>query len=82
MTLTLSRSRGLTLTLLLTPLPLPNPGTWYSDDQEFDHELITHLRNAAIGLVQREVQATVAQVLRLPGSLGLTRGLTATSASQ
>ena len=40
-----------------------------------------HLRNAAIGLVQREVQATVAQVLRLPGSLGLTRGLTATSAS-
>ena len=65
MTLTLSRSRGLTLTLLLTPLPLPNPGTWYSDDQEFDHELITHLRNAAIGLVQREVQATVAQVLRL-----------------
>jgi len=49
-------------------------GTWYSDDQEFDHELITHLRNAAIGLVQREVQATVAQVHEFINNSGLVRG--------
>ena len=33
-----------------------------------------HLRNAAIGLVQREVQATVAQVHEFINNSGLVRG--------
>ena len=49
-------------------------GTWYSDQQEFDHELITHLRSAATGYIERQHQATVQQVHTFINDSGLIKG--------
>ena len=69
-----AKNKKLYMLIEMEPSNEVTGGAWYSDAQEFDHELIQHLQQQSINFIAREEGATAQQVADFVRESGLVRG--------